>query len=374
MSSWQWATRLAVLVVLGGAIYFAIVELPLIQTATTGPEHERQLQLQTDLRRTYAQIIGGAALLLGLYFTWRSVRTAEEGQVTNLFVRAVEQLASPETAIRAGGIYSLERIGMKSADDGAAIAQLLCAFVRSRIRTEEESSRWTPILLGDKADQEENLLQSALETLPWTPPAPSDLQAALGALLRLRRRWKANRIELDLHGADLRRVDLRTADLTGADLSNARLDRANLSGATLAGATLWHVTFERARLHRANLRETDAPVSDFSHADLTRANLTGFGAKQTPTPQPGDLEEDEDEFAILDELPDSIVATTFDDAIFEGAVLRRANLANVSLNGADLSRAVGITAAQVAEALGDHKTKLPSHVPRPEEWLRSNSQ
>ena len=61
-----------------------------------------------------------------LYVTWRRViaaeRTAEaaqqtvavaqEGQITERFTRAIEQLGSDKIAIRLGGIYALERVAL----------------------------------------------------------------------------------------------------------------------------------------------------------------------------------------------------------------------------------------------------------------------
>ena len=56
--------------------------------------------LEDAYRRTLTQIFGGLALLYGLYLTQRrivatedNVRIAQEGQVTERFTRAIEQLS-----------------------------------------------------------------------------------------------------------------------------------------------------------------------------------------------------------------------------------------------------------------------------------------
>jgi hypothetical protein len=41
-----------------------------------------------------AQILGGTALLSGLYFTWRTLQVNREGQITERFTRAIEQLGA----------------------------------------------------------------------------------------------------------------------------------------------------------------------------------------------------------------------------------------------------------------------------------------
>ena len=70
---------------------------------------------RNDLIRTSAQILGGTALLSGLYFTWRTLQVNREGQITERFTRAVGQLGASEHGkknieTRMGGIYALERI------------------------------------------------------------------------------------------------------------------------------------------------------------------------------------------------------------------------------------------------------------------------
>src|SRR5215204_622336 len=84
-----------------------------------------------DFAQLLAQIAGGAALLFGLYFTWRRVEisqrtldtqrqmleTQQDQQITERFTRAIEQLGAtddkegePKLEMRLGGIYALERI------------------------------------------------------------------------------------------------------------------------------------------------------------------------------------------------------------------------------------------------------------------------
>jgi hypothetical protein len=44
-----------------------------------------------DYRKTLAQILGGFALLVGLYFTWRTTKAAEDGRITDRFSKAVDR-------------------------------------------------------------------------------------------------------------------------------------------------------------------------------------------------------------------------------------------------------------------------------------------
>jgi hypothetical protein len=110
------------------------------------------------------QAVGGAALLIGLIFTWRSIRATErnlliaqetaaknlavalDGQITERFTRAIEQLGSNQLEVRLGAIYALERIARDSEQDHWSIMEILTAYVREHIRisTEQPSKEATP--------------------------------------------------------------------------------------------------------------------------------------------------------------------------------------------------------------------------------------
>ena len=107
------------------------------------PSVEGQVRLRTEWVKALAQVILGVLVLGTLYVTWRRVRAAEqtvevaqEGQITERFTRAVEQLGNQESmAIRLGGIYALERIAKDSPEDHRQVMEVLTAYVR-------ENSRW----------------------------------------------------------------------------------------------------------------------------------------------------------------------------------------------------------------------------------------
>jgi len=82
-------------------------KLPQWQVAAV-PEMKDRIDLGSKSRQTLAQILGGAALLIGLYFTSQTLRTTQEGQITDRFTKAITQLGNTNLAIRLGGIYALE--------------------------------------------------------------------------------------------------------------------------------------------------------------------------------------------------------------------------------------------------------------------------
>ena len=85
-----------------------------------------------DLVLAVAQILGGTALLSGLYFTWRTLQVNRQGQITDRFTRAIDQLGSEKLEIRLGGIYSLERIDKESPERAyhGTVMEVLTAYIR----------------------------------------------------------------------------------------------------------------------------------------------------------------------------------------------------------------------------------------------------
>jgi hypothetical protein len=103
------------------------------------PQSRDKSKAINDVRTTLLQGIGGAVILLGAYFTYRQLQTgreqlqiAQQGQVTERFTRAIDQLGHAELDVRLGGIYALERIANDSPDDRITIAEVLIAFVHGQ--------------------------------------------------------------------------------------------------------------------------------------------------------------------------------------------------------------------------------------------------
>jgi hypothetical protein len=106
-------------------------KLPQWQVVTV-PEVKDRVDLESKSRQTLAQILGGAVLLVGLYFTAQTLRTTHEGQITDRFTKAIDQLGKDTLAVRLGGIYALERIARDSESDHWAVMEVLTALVREQ--------------------------------------------------------------------------------------------------------------------------------------------------------------------------------------------------------------------------------------------------
>jgi len=273
--------------------------------------------LVNEYRRTWAQILGGFFVLLGLYFTWRRVEisqktleTQQDQQVTERFTRAIDQLGQTDDKgnkkleIRLGGIYALERIAWDSPGrDYSTVIEVLTAYVRANAPYPPRTSPDPGAVPNEASEQKEGGerdkdVERDTRTSPKEPPA--DIQAILDVL---------GRRDEDRVPEEYRvRPDLRRTDLGGANLTRAFLTEAFLTGAFLTGA--------------------DLTGAFLTGADLTGANLTG-------------------------------------------ANLTGADLTGANLTGANLIRATGITQEQLEQAIGDATTKLPEGFTSPASWTTS---
>ena len=295
--------------------------------------------LVNEYRRTWAQIIGGFALLIGLYFTWRRVeisqRTLEatqDQQVTERFTRATDQLGAtdesgnPRLEIRLGGIYALERIARDSPDrDYSTVIEVLAAYVR-------ENAPWS--------EQDADIYQKNASMLGW---APTDIQAILDAFKRLEKSRVAGseiRVRLNLMSANLRSANLEGACLKGAVLTQSHLFGANLRKAHLEGADLRGARLRKANLRKAHLEEAYLPL-----ARLEGAHLEGACLKEA-----------------------NLGGAKLEGAYLEGADFRGAKLGGANLSNASFSKTTLLTQEQVNETHGSKTTLLPEGLVHPEHW------
>jgi hypothetical protein len=198
----------------------------------------------------------GAGLLAAgaLVFTARNFTLSREGQVTDRYTKAIEQLGAEKLDIRIGGIYALERVARDSARDHPTVMEVLTAFIREHSR-----EPWPPSD-PDRHEQERSTrpdVQAAITVVGRRDPE-CDIRLIYlnGADLT-----GADLRDADLNSADLAHTDLRRADLSEADLSQAILLGTNLTGADLSGADLLEANLSSAILKDARWPD-DAPVPE----------------------------------------------------------------------------------------------------------------
>jgi uncharacterized protein YjbI with pentapeptide repeats len=245
--------------------------------------HDRSLdglKAQNEVRATLLQGLGGVVLLVGAYFTYRQVvngrrqlQIALQGQITERFTRAIDQLGHAQVDIRLGGIYALERIAYDSSADRPTIREVLTAFVRSH-------APWPPSLPG------QYVATAPMAEVPELEVRAPDVQACLKVLDRGGfAHPEGHDDRLDLHAADLRhahlqnvnlkRANLLKSNLGGANLVEAHLEAAVLSDARLEAADLFHANLEGANLRGAHLERASLRGATLKGANLLQTNLRG---------------------------------------------------------------------------------------------------
>jgi uncharacterized protein YjbI with pentapeptide repeats len=292
---------------------------------------DARVKLQNDLRTTALQAVTVLAVLAGAVLAFQQLTedrrqanaTREltvQGQASERFTRAIDQLGSERREVQLGGIYGLEQIAqLAPRDSRLAVTEVLVAYLHRRTpRPTRPPSR--------KNSFEELRLRA------------SDVQAALTVLGR--RRHEPTDPRLDLRALDLRRADLNEAQLSGALFGETDLSGADLRGAELGGADLNRADLRAALLNGANLRAALLTGADLSMAGLYGADLGGamlHGAHLG--------------YALLS------------NANLSGANLTAANLGGADLIGADLRganlRGANLRGAKLGGATADQSTTWP---------------
>jgi hypothetical protein len=249
---------------------------------------------KNDIRSTLLQGIGGFILIIGAIAAWQQLqlgrdqlhasreqmrqtqelssqqlKISEQGQITERFTRAIEQLASDKLDVRIGGVYGLERLAADSAVDTGIITEILLGLVHRR-------SPWTPhqgLAAGVESIEDLRSLDD-IRTL-WIRAADvADAVRVIGRLPALTGIWP-NRY---LGSLDLRRANFRNADLAGAYLGRSNLARAEFQGADLCGANLRFATLVRAEFEDASLERAILTGVDLRGAELHGARLRDAAA------------------------------------------------------------------------------------------------
>jgi uncharacterized protein YjbI with pentapeptide repeats len=308
-------------------------------------------EIENDSRGTLGQILSGVAVLTGLIFAWQqlgqtsdNLRVSQEGQITDRFSRAVDQLGSDQLTIRLGGIYALERIARDSPRDYGPVMEVLTAFARQESPLAAGAAA-TPVTVVTRAPPD---VRAVFKVIGRRTPAQVKVEVEEGqGCLDL---TGINAVGANLVGANLQhtcwnRSDLRGAQLMDANLTDTSFDRANLSqqasleGADAHGANFANADFAFSNLTRTNLRGSNLQGADLSGAslqqtDLTGANLIGANLQQANLLQ----------------------------TILAGADLLRANFTGAIFFGANLNGAEHLTAEQLSGAIIDAGTTLPEGI------------
>lgn len=317
--------------------------------ARTGSSNPRELfEIENQSRGTLGQILSGVAVLTGLIFAWQqlgqtsdNLRVSTEGQITDRFTNAVDQLGSGQLTVRLGGIYALERIARDSPRDYGPVMEVLTAFAREA----------SPLSAG-----------AAATPVVAAPAVPEEVRAVLKVIGRRSEEQIAAELAANSDCLDLTDINVVGVNLIEADLRNTCWDRSDLRGAQMMRADVSGASFAGSNLsQQANLDSVDAQGAVFSQANLSQSNLSG-----------ADLS---DANLLSAELSDALLPTAnlaganlvsanlfrvkAIQTNFSDADLADANLVQAVLSGANLSGAKHLSSEQLAAAFVDQSTQLP---------------
>jgi hypothetical protein len=248
-----------------------------------------------------AGLIGAPFLVWRTWIADRQRHIAQEELFTSLLTKAVEQLGAtreektyeipetkkhfdgilsrlpakpealvrtvPNTEVRLGAIYALEKLAHDYLPLHRQIVDILCAYVRKNAGSpkpcsEEIRATYAKGWAVYRRFNEEAALKPREDELKFFV----DVQAALtviGRRSKKQRNWEfENRRETDytdrldlrsshLAGVDLRGLHFELADFSGSCFEGAQLDRADFQNALFIGAHLEGAFLDRAHLDRA---------------------------------------------------------------------------------------------------------------------------
>lgn len=253
----MWLTAVVIAVLTSGAV------VVLWWAATAGLNGPELVSARLDALKVGLSVAVGSGGVVALYLSWRRQHSTEadldnreralahqehdaaERRLTELYLKAVEQLGSPQAAVRHGGLYALERVAQDNPRQRQTVVNVICAYLRNPYVSPPEASGPRP--LGVRRP----LLRSATVRRTLTPVV-GGAHVRENQLQEREVRLTAQRIlkfhllpgmDTFWHGIE---IDLTDATLIDFSLANCTVAVAGFDGATFIGDA-WFVqaTFTR---------------------------------------------------------------------------------------------------------------------------------
>lgn len=244
--------RLAQRVVVLTQVQIEILDGPVGVADTVVPTvRVRRPRPRSVLLQALAGLAALAGVAAGAAVTVHQVRVNREGHTIGLFTTAVEQLSSPQVAVRHGGVYALAFLAELDPRYAGKIHALLTAFIRQR-------APWPPTRPAADVDDDRSRFHAGLA---------DDVGGAVSAL-------RAGAMIAEAAVSELENVDLRDAQLDDFAIGRVCLVGSNLSNASLVNADLSGATMTNTILRGTNLAGATLSGADLSAADLQDATLT----------------------------------------------------------------------------------------------------
>ncbi|RLK55610.1 pentapeptide repeat-containing protein [Actinokineospora cianjurensis] len=319
-----------------GRAVLAVVTPVVLVTAAAVLVLSRVLDISTsaarlEMIRTALTIGAGTGalttLVLALRRQWATEHDATERRLTDLYVKAIEQLGSDKPPVRHGALYALERIAQDNPAHRQTVVNLICAYLRgpwipptNRPATRVgglRKNRSAPALSAtDQGKREEREVRNTASRI-----LHRHLQRDPASKRPLATFWPD--IDLDLAGAVLVDFSLDHCAVRAATFAGATFARdMTFAGTVFAGA----VRFDRATFTGTCSFYQVAFKGTAWFAGATFKRLTYFGSASFGV-SAGFEDAVFEEFVLFDEATWSgdgnFARTTFDAVSFDNTVFRQ---------------------------------------------------
>lgn len=254
-------------VVLLGGIMVLIATAAVIAWLWTEAGSDRQLRIEAiKTGFTVGFGLGGSlALLLAARRQWLQERTqahqeyvaainkahqehvaaagehdATERRITELYVKAVDQLGSAKAPVRLGGLHALERLAQANPDHRQTVSDVICAYLRMPFTPPNETGGHT----NGPPSTSDSVLADSLAQDEEQARRREELQVRLTAQRILASHLREHR-HPDRNGprgtfwTEIDLIDLTGAHLVDFDLQHCRVATLQLNRATLIGESVF---------------------------------------------------------------------------------------------------------------------------------------
>ena len=274
LAAWFWMLLAAAAA--GAAIWS--VSWWLLGVASKAPAGAPRVSAQIDAVRTGLAAGAGAGAAVGLMLAFRRQRHPEiatalsdydagERRITDLYIRAADQLGSDKAPVRLAGLYALERLAQDNPGHRQTIVNLICAYLRMPYTAPAD------VNLAVYRDQHRHQVryQSARRGLTAQELKPADTREEHQVRLTAQRVLATH-----LHSDDATRfwhnINL---DLTGAHLIDLDMTNCSIVTGTFRGASFTGGVFRGAAFTEADFGEATFSAPDFRDATFADATFTG---------------------------------------------------------------------------------------------------
>lgn len=237
-----------------------------------------------DLRNLIFLVGGLTAGIIAFWRAWvadKQTKINEQGQITERFTRAVEQLGDDNAYMRMGAIQALRLIGSDSESHVLAVLHLLASFVREKSPAKKvDDVGFSPqqkksIPRNEQEIRIHSIIEDVFKSFPNAQRVnhiPGDVQKSIVAIGKLAEKYGAFLMEMGKIHMDLSQSDLAyLRPIMECGFSRCMFMRSDISGAVFSHCDFRMASFHSAELYAVLFIDCDCSVASFDDAYLNYA-------------------------------------------------------------------------------------------------------